>query len=117
MLHNRFASLWVRRGPGRVAIALIAFAVAGHGALGGAPAQAKAPAEVAVAQRDAVLDLNTATAAELRALPGMGAVYVKRIIDGRPYSAKNQLLTRGILPQAAYERIRDLVVAHRTARR
>lgn len=60
-----------------------------------------------------VLDLNLATAAELRALPGMGDVYVKRVIEGRPYSAKNQLITRGILPQAAYDRIRDRIVAHR----
>ena len=59
------------------------------------------------------LDLNTATFAELRALPGMGDAYVRRIIEGRPYTAKNQLVTRGILPQAAYERIREAIVAHR----
>ena len=62
------------------------------------------------------LDINTATPAQLRALPGMGDAYVKRIIDGRPYTAKNQLVTRGVLPQTAYERIREGVVAHRLAR-
>lgn len=46
----------------------------------------------------------------------MGNVYVKRIIDNRPYTAKNQLVTRGILPQTAYERIRDSIVAHRPPR-
>ena len=60
-----------------------------------------------------LLDLNTATPAQLRALPGMGDAYVKRIVEGRPYFAKNQLVTRGILPQAAYDRIRELLVAHR----
>jgi len=59
------------------------------------------------------LDLNTATAAELRALPGMGDAYVKRIVDGRPYTAKNQLVRRGILPEEAYEQIKDQVIAHR----
>ncbi|MGI4829362.1 MAG: ComEA family DNA-binding protein [Janthinobacterium lividum] len=62
------------------------------------------------------LDINVASPAELRALPGMGDVYVKRIIENRPYTAKNQLITRGILPQAAYERIRDNIVAHRPPR-
>lgn len=46
----------------------------------------------------------------------MGDAYVKRILDGRPYTAKNQLVTRGILPQAAYDRIRDFIVAHRPPR-
>ena len=59
------------------------------------------------------LDLNTAEASQLQQLPGMGAIYAKRILEGRPYSSKNQLVNRGILPQAAYERIKDDVVAHR----
>lgn len=62
------------------------------------------------------LDINTASAQELRMLPGMGDVYVRRVIDGRPYTAKNQLLTRGVLPQNAYEKLRDLIVAHRPVR-
>ena len=66
-----------------------------------------------IAASRALLDINTATAAQLKALPGMGDEYVRRIIAGRPYTAKNQLTTRGILPQAAYEQIRDLIIAHR----
>ena len=46
----------------------------------------------------------------------MGAAYVKRILEGRPYTAKNQLVTRGILPRAAYEQIKNGIVAHRVAR-
>ena len=57
------------------------------------------------------LDINTATADELKAFPGIGDAYAKRIIDGRPYTAKNQLLTRGILPEATYNKIKDQIVA------
>lgn len=80
------------------------------------PAQTPAPpqtiAEKIAASKD-LLDINTATPAQLKALPGMGDAYVQRVIAGRPYTAKNQLTTRGILPPAAYEKIKPLIVAHR----
>jgi DNA uptake protein ComE-like DNA-binding protein len=66
-----------------------------------------------IAASKSLLDINTATAAQLKALPGMGDEYVRRIIAGRPYTAKNQLTTRGILPQPAYEQVRDRIIAHR----
>jgi competence protein ComEA len=59
------------------------------------------------------LDLNTATPRQLRALPGFGDAYVRRVIAGRPYTAKNQLVTRGVLPQSAYDKIASRIVAHR----
>ena len=61
----------------------------------------------------APLDINTATPAQLKSLPGMGDAYVRRIIAGRPYTAKNQLVLRGVLPQAAYEQISSRIIAHR----
>ena len=73
-------------------------------------AQAKAPAAAAVADADK-LDINTATPDQLKALKGVGDAYSKRIIAGRPYTAKNQLQTRGIIPTATYNSIRDLIVA------
>lgn len=57
------------------------------------------------------LDINTATPDQLKAFPGIGDAYSKRIIDGRPYTAKNQLVTRGIIPQATYNKIKDQIIA------
>jgi competence protein ComEA len=73
-------------------------------------AQAPKPAAAAAATT-APLDINTATADQLKAFPGIGDAYSKRIIDGRPYTAKNQLVTRGILPSATYNKIKDQIIA------
>lgn len=59
------------------------------------------------------LDINTATADQLKTFSGIGDAYAKRIIDGRPYAQKTQLATRGILPQATYDKIKDKIVASR----
>ena len=66
-----------------------------------------------IAASKALLDINTATPDQLNALPGMGNAYTQRIIAGRPYTAKNQLTTRGVIPQAAYDKIKDQIIAHR----
>jgi competence protein ComEA len=68
------------------------------------------PAPVTRAAGDA-LDINTATPQQLNALPGFGPAYTRRVIAGRPYTSKNQLVTRGVLPQAAYDRISPRIIA------
>ena len=68
------------------------------------------------ATKGAPLDINTASPDQLKALPGIGDAYTKRIVDGRPYTAKNQLMTRGILPKGTYEAIADQIIAKRVAK-
>jgi DNA uptake protein ComE-like DNA-binding protein len=68
------------------------------------------PAVAAQAQAGQ-LDINTATVDQLKALPGIGDVYAKKIVAGRPYSSKSQLTSKGILPQAVYNKIKGQIVA------
>src|SRR5215472_8304409 len=57
------------------------------------------------------LDINTASIDQLKSFPGIGDAYAKRIVDGRPYTAKNQLVSKGVLPQGVYDKIKDSIIA------
>ena len=66
------------------------------------------------AAKTELVDINSATKDKLDALPGIGEAYSQKIIDGRPYKSKHDLVTKKILPQNVYDKIKGQIVAHQT---
>ena len=77
-----------------------------------AKSQTAKPAAASAAE---TLDLNTATEAQLVALPGVGEAYAKKIIAGRPYKSKDELVHRKIVPESVYREFSEKVVAHHSS--
>ena len=74
--------------------------------------KAAAAAQQATSQPKAeLIDINTATADQLKTIPGIGDAYSAKIIKGRPYKAKNELVQKKILPQALYDKVKDQIIA------
>jgi DNA uptake protein ComE-like DNA-binding protein len=79
-----------------------------------APAPKAAPAadsKMAPAPKAELLDINSASADELKALKGIGDAYSAKIIAGRPYKGKDELVQKNIVPEKTYAEIKDKIIA------
>jgi competence protein ComEA len=74
--------------------------------------QAKSSSAASSAKSSSKIDINSATKDELMTLSGIGDATAQKIVDNRPYRAKNELVTKKIVPKSTYEKIKDQIIAH-----
>lgn len=74
-------------------------------------ARVQAVADQLGIEDDKLMDINSATADQLQCLSGIGAVYARKIVEGRPYQNTDELVAKNILLQSTYDKMKDWIVA------
>jgi competence protein ComEA len=98
--------------PVILAVALALGTIGSAGAQSSTDSSMSAKASKAIAAMKEKLDINSATKDQLDAIPGIGKGYAEKIIAGRPYRTKRELVTKKVIPQSLYEKIKDQIIAH-----